>query len=218
MDSQGLQVDFGTWVAATADPAELKLHVAGFTYADLFVPERLAELTAAFDAWFRERDAPAHARFDAYRACRGEGMKPEAVSEALLAAAPHLSAFVQHLFGVEREVAAFAREVRVRDPLWHFKKEFAKKRLFKPTAGKGWTGSAVEAAHAARRALIAMGAKASLLESGSDDEEMEVARAVLLLHEVDDVARKAAKERGYNLVGELHGRQSSTLTLTPCDP
>jgi NADPH-dependent glutamate synthase beta subunit-like oxidoreductase/NAD(P)H-flavin reductase len=218
MDSQRLQVDFGSWVAATADPTALTLGISGFSYADLFVPERLAELTATFDGWFRARDPEAHALFEVYRACRGEGMKPEAVSDALLVAAPHVSAFVQMLFGVEREATAFAEQVRTRDPLWLFKKEFAKKRLFKASAGKAWTGTPVEAAHAARRALAAMGAPTALLERGSEDEEMAVARAVLLLFEIDDVARKAAKAGGVRWTEELHARAAKVRAALAADP
>src|SRR5271165_926844 len=72
------QVDFSEWVRATSDPADLRLHEAGFTYADLFSPERLAELTARFDAFFGAADPEGHARFAAYRACKGDGMKHEA--------------------------------------------------------------------------------------------------------------------------------------------
>src|SRR5262245_49170931 len=88
------QIDFSEWAAATHDPAELQLHEAGFTYGDLYAPERLADLTARFDAYFLAADPAAHALFAAYRDKRGEGVKPEDVSTALLAAAPHLARFV----------------------------------------------------------------------------------------------------------------------------
>jgi hypothetical protein len=96
-------------VQATSDPAELTLGVDGFSYADLFDAARLGDLTARFDASFLAADPAAHARFEAYKACGGEGMKPEEVSDVLLAAAPHLSRFVARLFGVEREVEALVK-------------------------------------------------------------------------------------------------------------
>ena len=124
------QIDFSSWVEATSDPAELKLHLEGFSYPDLFNPARLTELTQRFFVFFKEEDAEAYARFEAYRASGGEGMKPEAVSDVLLGAAPYLSRFVARLFGVEREAERLMVDVRERDPLWLFKKEFSKKRLF----------------------------------------------------------------------------------------
>ncbi|MFO0762460.1 MAG: FAD-dependent oxidoreductase [Byssovorax sp.] len=201
-----LQTDFSGWVAATSDPADLALGEPGFTYADLFAPARLAELTARFDAFFLAADAAAHARFAAYRDARGQGMSPEDVSTALLAAAPHLSRFVARLFQVEAESAALIRAADERSSLWHFKKEFAKKRLFKPSAGKSWTEGATEAARVARKALVAMGADAAILDTGTADEEIAIARAVLPIHEVDDTARKAAKAGGVTWTDALHAR------------
>ena len=54
--TSGLQADFSSWVAATSDPETLTLHVAGFSYADLFDPARLGELCDHFDAYFRQAD------------------------------------------------------------------------------------------------------------------------------------------------------------------
>ncbi len=199
------QIDFSEWVAATSDPAELVLGEEGFTYPDLFDTGRLAALTARFEAYFQAADPAAYATFVAYRSA-GKAAKPEAVSEALLAGAPHLSRFVARLFRVEREVEALLEGARGRGPLWAFKKEFAKKRLFKASAGSGWKGTPTEAARAARRALAAMGAPSTLLESGSADEELAVAEAVLLLHEVDDTARKVAKAGGASWTDALRER------------
>ncbi|HEY4119167.1 MAG TPA: FAD-dependent oxidoreductase [Byssovorax sp.] len=203
----GLQTDFGAWVAATRDPADLVLGLDGFGFADLFAPDRLAELTRIFDAAFLAADPAAHATFAAYRDKRGDGMKAEDVSTALLAAAPHLSRFVAKLFGVEREAQVLLDGARERAVLWTFKKEFAKKRLFKATAGKAWTTG--DAADVAKRALVAAGADASLLGTGSDAEESSVAAATVWLFEVDDTARKAAKAGGVKWTDELRARASS---------
>src|SRR5262249_12097476 len=135
-----------------------------------------------------------------------EGMKPDAISEALLAGAPHLAHFVARLFGVEREAEALREGAKGRGPLWAFKKEFAKKRLFKPGAGSRWEGTPAGAARVGRQALAAMGAPDAVLGSGSADEELAVAQAVLLIHEVDDTARKVAKAGGAQWTDELHAR------------
>ncbi|MBK9263436.1 MAG: FAD-dependent oxidoreductase [Polyangiaceae bacterium] len=214
----GLQVDFSSWVSGTSNPDELVLGEPGFSYADLFDPQRLADLTDRFFSFFEAEDADGFARFSAYRACHGEGMTPEAVSEALIAGAPHLSRFVARLFGVEREVTALREAATTRSPLWAFKKDFAKARVFKPNAGKSWTGTAVEAAHAAHRALVAMGAPASRIESGSFEEELAVASATLRLLEVDVVARKAAKAGGAVWTPELHALAAQVRESLASDP
>ena len=113
---------------------ELSLGVPGFTYPDLFVPARLAALHGAFDAWFRANAPTDYAQFDAYRASRGEGMTPLAKSEALLAAAPHVGAFVAKLFRIEPETDTLRSSIRADDPLWVFKRDFAKKRVLKADA------------------------------------------------------------------------------------
>ncbi len=204
-----VQRDFSRWVAATHDPQELALGVPGFGYADLYVPERLAELHQLFQAETRELDPDGFAKFEAYRACGGEGMSAEAVSEALLALAPHVSRFVSKLFGVEREAAAYRDEVGGRRPLWQFKRELVKKRVHKSSAGQAFAARGADATAAslvARRALAACGAAESLLGSGSPEEESAIADAALRVLEIEDTGRKAAKAGGAQWTDELHQR------------
>jgi NADPH-dependent glutamate synthase beta subunit-like oxidoreductase/NAD(P)H-flavin reductase len=191
-----------------APPApSLPLGVAGFTYASLFDPRRLGELSAHFEAWFAQRSPEAHATFAAYRACKGAGMAPTAISAALLAAAPYVGTYVAELFGVSPEADAFARDVRERDPIWRFKRDFAKKRVLKADAGKAWgaSGEGVLAAETvARAAFLAVLPDFDVV--ARDDEELAVARATMALFEVDDVARKAAKAGGAHWTPELRAR------------
>lgn len=198
--------DMSAWVDATTDPSELALGVPGFGYADLYDPAKLAELHQLFDARFRDRDPEAWASFDAYRQSKGEGMSPQAVSDALLAAAPHVSHFVAELFGVSGEIGRISSEVARREPLWAFKKDFVKKRLFKAGAGDafralvGASGEASEiAARAAKLSLVAAG-----MDAAPSDEELATAEATRRLVELDDVARKAAKAGGAQWTPELH--------------
>jgi hypothetical protein len=199
-------------VTVAGDPAspERPLGIPGFSFGDLFDAERLAALHGEFEAWFRARAPEDHARFDAYRACKGAGMTPEAVSEALLAAAPHVSAFVGKLFDVEAEMEALRGHVHDRDPLWRFKRDFAKKRVLRPDAGKAWRAGNDEgdASMVARVALAAAG----MASAGGKDEELAVARAVVALYEVDDVARKAAKGGGAQWTDELRARADALRT------
>src|SRR5512135_1682113 len=134
----------------------IQLGIPGFAWADLHSPEKLGELATAFDRFFAERAPEAYARFDAYRKYKGDGMTPEQQSDALLAGAPHFSAFIQKLFGIEKEAAALREGVEHRAVLWKFRHEFAKKRLFGKEPGKAWTGSLDEAKTVAAKAFAAV--------------------------------------------------------------
>jgi NADPH-dependent glutamate synthase beta subunit-like oxidoreductase/NAD(P)H-flavin reductase len=81
----------------------MPLGVSDFTYADLYQPERLQALSAAFDAYFQRRDDELFERFEAYRASKGQGMEPTAISDLLVDAAPLVGEFLAQLFGVEQE-------------------------------------------------------------------------------------------------------------------
>src|ERR1700733_6981967 len=106
--------------AADAPSPRMPLGIAGFTYADLYHPERLRDLLEAFDLWFRAMAPEARARFELYRSCKGQGMSPLQRSEALLVAAPFVGRFVGQLFRVEAELEIFRESVRRDDPLWRF--------------------------------------------------------------------------------------------------
>jgi hypothetical protein len=209
-----LQRDYSAWIAATAEPSALVLGEPGFVYEDLFRPEKLAELSALFFERVRSSDEAAFVRFDAYRGAvlAGAPPGPEAVSEALLALAPHVGRFVAHLFGVDEEAEVFVRGSEERSPLWHFKKEFAKKRVLKATAGQGFGAGAELAARASKLAVASVAGPGlatlaeGLLGSGSDDEELAIAERVVALVEVDEVARKAAKAGGAQWTDALHAR------------
>ncbi len=185
-----------------AEPPTMQLGIPGFAWADLRSPDKLAELAVAFDRFFQERAPEAYARFDAYRKSGGDGMTPEQESDALLAGAPELSAFVQKLFGVEKEAAALRKDVEGRAVLWSFRHEFAKKRVLGKDPGKAWkaTGLGLEEANA----LVAKAFAAVVEPTG--DEELDVARGTMALFEIDDVARKAKKHGGAHWSDELRAR------------
>ncbi len=194
----------------------MSLGIDGFTYADLYDPARLRDLSEAFERWFAAESPESHARFAAYRACLGQGMTAVACSEALLAGAPYVGRFVGKLFAVEKELEAFRESVRLDDPLWRFRKDFAKKRVLRPEAGKSWTRGADAAREVAKAALQAMTAAPI---GGTTDEELTIASAALPLLEADDVARKAARAGGAQWTDELRQRAKKVLaTLRPLAP
>jgi NADPH-dependent glutamate synthase beta subunit-like oxidoreductase/NAD(P)H-flavin reductase len=193
-----------------------QLGIPGFTYADLYDPAKLRELSGAFDRYFAAESPALQARFEAYRACKGAGMSAVEKSDALLAAAPYVGHFVGRLFGIEKELEGFRDVVRRNDPLWRFRKDFAKKRVLRGDAGKGWTLGPEKGQAVAKAALQAM---TPAPVGGTTDEERTIANATLPLMEVDEVARKAAKAGGAQWTDELRARarkvQAAVLPLAP---
>jgi NADPH-dependent glutamate synthase beta subunit-like oxidoreductase/NAD(P)H-flavin reductase len=207
-----------------ADPpsADMPLGVPGFRYRDLFAPERLRDLYEQFCTELSASAPTTWTSYEAYRGSQGKGFSPEQVSEILLAVAPHVSAFVGRLFDVEREMDALRREVQDRSPLWRFKQDFAKRRVLKLDAGKAWKGTHHDAQAVATAALGAMFPESAeaVLRRGTHhlaDEELSVAKATLLLAEVDDVARKAAKHGGATWTDELRLRAIELRTALAAD-
>ena len=72
--------------------------MGGFRYGDLFEPERLAALDAAFRADLNGLDAALAQRFESYRA--GAPLSPPEESELLIAVARVLARFVARLFDI----------------------------------------------------------------------------------------------------------------------
>src|SRR5262245_27934527 len=87
--------------------SDMPLGIGDFRYADLFVPERLRELYDVFCDDLRVKAPDTWKTYDAYRTGHAT-MGPEETSGAILAVAPHVSAFVARLFGVERDAAQLA--------------------------------------------------------------------------------------------------------------
>jgi NADPH-dependent glutamate synthase beta subunit-like oxidoreductase/NAD(P)H-flavin reductase len=84
----------------TNDLTKLTLGIPGFEYADLYDTQRLADLLAVFDQSVQKHDPELFAELAAYRACNGEGMAPEQISELLVRTAPYVGTFVAELFKV----------------------------------------------------------------------------------------------------------------------
>src|SRR5688572_27802952 len=96
--------------------SSMPLGVTGFRYSDLFAPERLKDLYDLFCTELAQKSPDAWRQYEAYRACQGEGMKPDEVSNAILATAPFVSEFIARLFNVEKEVTELKSEVKDRTP------------------------------------------------------------------------------------------------------
>ena len=86
----------------TADiDQQLTLGIPGFSYADLYQPEKLAELLTVFEASLKKSDPELYNEYQAYHTCKGNGMTPQAISDILVRAAPYVGEFIARLFRVE---------------------------------------------------------------------------------------------------------------------
>lgn len=87
-------------------PNDIPLSIPGFTYGDLYAPERLADLLQVFDAALQDDDPALFDEFVSYRLHQGEGLTAPQRSALLVRLAPHMGQFVARLFGVEAERGA----------------------------------------------------------------------------------------------------------------
>ncbi len=78
----------------------LQLGIPGFTYSDLYQPEKLAELHSLFLTEIAAKDSTLHSRWQAYSAAGT--LEPISLSQLLVDMAPHVGSFVAKLFNVEK--------------------------------------------------------------------------------------------------------------------
>lgn len=80
---------------------ELTLGLPGFSYSDLYEPNRLKDLLAIFDQTVAEGDPKVYSEFLACRAALDDAMPEAERTEILLKVAPYVSRFVARLFNIE---------------------------------------------------------------------------------------------------------------------
>jgi NADPH-dependent glutamate synthase beta subunit-like oxidoreductase/NAD(P)H-flavin reductase len=120
----------------------------GLTLSDLYDDAALPKVDRAFLSALGAADADVRARLDAARAAP-EALDPKAEAELLLALAPHLDAFLAHLFGIEAELGWAAAEHDRLSPLYACKRLFVQRRAAKaypPDAARTFDGAALEQA------------------------------------------------------------------------
>src|SRR5688572_10417187 len=137
-------------------PTELRLGIPGFSYPDLYNPDRLKDLHNVFETELAVANPELFAAWDGYRKNPDQPKTPVEISALLVGVADHVSRFVIRLFQVEAEAAALASATADQDPVFRFKIDFVRRRVLPalkkisvPTdaAGKG----ALEARVAALR-------------------------------------------------------------------
>ncbi len=116
-----------------SDPTthDLTLGIAGFSYADLYNPQRLRDLTEAFYAAVELAEPEIGVQFKAYRITKGEGYSQKDESNLLVKVVPHLSRFVAQLFDVQ--AAADVHFIKASDEavISDYKKLFIQRRAKK---------------------------------------------------------------------------------------
>ncbi len=142
----------------------LELNLDDFSYADLYVPERLPRLDQAFLDHLTAQDPALAQRFRTYRA--GEGGDGRQTSELLIDAARHLEDFLVEVFGVQPQRDALAASVLGDAAIHAFKDRFVKKCLAGSSAPAGSGFVALD-----RRLDERVGVTPT-----SDDRELAVAR------------------------------------------
>jgi NADPH-dependent glutamate synthase beta subunit-like oxidoreductase/NAD(P)H-flavin reductase len=135
---------------------ELRLGVPGFTYPDLFEPNRLKDLHDVFLTQLAQANPELAQTWDDYRKHPDNPRTPVEVSALLVGVAAHVSRFVIQLFGIESEAAALAEATADQNPVFRFKIDFVRRRVLpalkKITVPQGEAGrEALEARVAALR-------------------------------------------------------------------
>jgi NADPH-dependent glutamate synthase beta subunit-like oxidoreductase/NAD(P)H-flavin reductase len=108
--------------------SDAPLGVAGYTFADLYEPDRLASLYDRFAEEVRATDPVLWADWETYRKAPDAPRSPVATSNLLIAMAGHVSRFVTRLFSVGPELETIAEATREQDDLFRFKVDFVRRR------------------------------------------------------------------------------------------
>jgi NAD(P)H-flavin reductase/NADPH-dependent glutamate synthase beta subunit-like oxidoreductase len=118
-----------TQMKNTGPSAELRLGIPGFTYADLYKPERLKELSDIFDYEVMSANPDLFSSWDDYRNHPETPRTPVEISALLVAMADHVSQFLVRLFGIRNDVEALVAATADQDPVFRFKVDFVRRRV-----------------------------------------------------------------------------------------
>lgn len=173
---------------------------AGLSFTELQRPEALAALDARFREELRAVAPDVSARFEAYRACAGEGMSSRAISDVLVETAPHLADFIARLFGVEDARAHLLEDAERVAPIFRMQEQLVKRRALK--RGEVPFDPALD--REAREMLRALGANDA-------DDELAVARTACELLDLEaDLKRSEVSPERIASTSRLPGEVSTS--------
>jgi NADPH-dependent glutamate synthase beta subunit-like oxidoreductase/NAD(P)H-flavin reductase len=190
---------------ATASPP---LQLAGFDFQELFQAQGLARLDEAFLQQLGQQAPELRERLLNYRGGTGaagsqvaDAWPPLAVSELLLAVAPHLESFIAELFGIGEAVAESRAATLSHDPVMQFKQELVQKRARryrKPidedfATLDAWLSGQLDTWPADRDRELAVACYASRLLAAEENHAADLERLVQwTARALDDPAGRAA--------------------------
>src|SRR5438876_6250146 len=108
---------------------KLRVGIPGFTYSDLYKPERLKELLDEFDCEVAAANSELFAAWEDYRNHPEKPRTAPQISALLVAMAEHVSQFLTRLFGIAPEVDALAEATADQNPVFGFKTDFFRSRM-----------------------------------------------------------------------------------------
>ncbi len=161
-----------------AKDRDIPLGVDGFRYADLYRPERLAELLTLFEKGLAAADGELAKAYQAHRASP-EALPKAQAADLLIKVGPHVSRFVARLFGSPANSPERAVEI---EALSILKKKLVQSRAEKRFKDADLPGMDAEALDRQRRALI----EKERIPAG--DEEVRTAKLAKLVLERNDAA------------------------------
>jgi hypothetical protein len=107
----------------------MQTKIPGFTFQDLFEPQRLADLTEMFRGELRQTDPGLHGRYMNYM--RGQIMGSVESSRLLIEVASHVGSFLARIFGVQHEHAAMKLRASRDAVIVGVKRDFLVRRALK---------------------------------------------------------------------------------------
>jgi NADPH-dependent glutamate synthase beta subunit-like oxidoreductase/NAD(P)H-flavin reductase len=192
---------------------ELAINLPGFTFHDLFNSERLAELTQVFYKKVQTSDPALWKEFAAYKDSGGKGLTEAQISDLLVNMAPHVSWFVETMFGISTESRRL-RTIVLRDQIIaRLKKEFFIRRALKKYSREQ---SLAFDLTILRRDIADI--TSTFKDVPTDDSELATAAIVIELLELDKTTTEAFPEWTRDYLVQLSDRMrihSSLKDLLP---
>ncbi|MBL8151558.1 MAG: FAD-dependent oxidoreductase, partial [Blastocatellia bacterium] len=109
----------------------LKLGIAGFSYSDLYKPDRLKQLAELFYKHVEAEDKDLWKEWQAYVEAGGKGYAAKTESNLIVKMAPHLGDFVAKLFHIEKETGLLSNRTERDNYIIQFKRNFVQRRALK---------------------------------------------------------------------------------------
>ncbi len=176
----------------TVPSASDALGLAGFTFADLHRPARLAALYDLYCDDVRRVEPELWAQWESYRR-NPTALGAVATSNLIVAMAPHVSRFLTRLFAVGPDTAAMEAATAAYDDLFRFKIDFVRRRALPLLKGGAHVTASAEDHQAVEQLMAKAGLKPGPTTS-DDPREMAIAHAGCALLDREEVARTSGTD------------------------